>query len=159
MKRTARYSFPALVAIAMALPAAASEPTKPLDTPAPTRQQAADQALTEAQVRSLLTSAGYTKINDVEFDDGMWEADATSANGKKVDVRVDAGGRIYTDEQVSNLSAEDVKARLTAAGYSKIHDVDFDDGIWKAEGERKDGQEVEIRLDPKDGRIINVEND
>jgi hypothetical protein len=40
-----------------------------------------------------------------------------------------------------------------------VHDVDFDDGVWKAEAEREDGKNVEIRLDPKDGRILHVEND
>lgn len=161
MKRTARLYFPAMVALALALPATAqqTDQAKPANAPGAERQQAASQALTEVQVRALLASAGYTRINDVEFDDGMWEADATSADGKRVDVRVDAEGRIHADDQVSSISAEDVKARLAAAGYSKIHDVDFDDGIWKAEGERKDGQKVELRVDPKDGRILNVEND
>lgn len=158
-KRTASLSFPALIALALALPATAAEPAQPANAPSADRQQAASSALNAVQVRELLTRNGYTKIDDPEFEDGMWEADATSANGKRVDVRVDSSGRIYAEDMVSNLSAEDVKARLTAAGYSKIHDVDYDDGIWKAEGEREDGQKVEFRVDPKDGRIINVEND
>ncbi|AKC86763.1 PepSY domain-containing protein [Pseudoxanthomonas suwonensis] len=116
--------------------------------------------LTEPQVRALLTGQGYTRIDDLEFDDGMWETDATSADGNRVDVRVDpASGRVYAEDVVSNLSAEDVKARLAAAGYSKVHDVDYDDGIWKADAEREDGRKVEIRVDPQDGRILAVEND
>ena len=50
-------------------------------------------------------------------------------------------------------------AKLTAAGYSKIHDVDFDDGVWKAEAERADGNDVEIHLAANTGEIIHVEND
>ncbi len=159
MKRTSSLVLPGLLALAFALPAAAAEPAKPGNVPAAGQQKAADTALTAVQVRQLLTEAGYTKIDDPEFEDGMWETDATSANGKRVDVRVDADGRVFAEDMVSRLSAEDVKARLTAAGYSKIHDVKYDDGIWEAEGERADGQKVEFRVDPQDGRIISVQND
>ncbi|RZA31070.1 MAG: PepSY domain-containing protein, partial [Lysobacteraceae bacterium] len=84
----------------------------------------------------------------------------TSADGNRVDVRIDPTTRqVQADTLVSTLSEEDVKAKLAAAGYSKIHDVDFDDGVWKAEADRADGNDVEIHLDPKDGRIVHVEND
>jgi len=118
------------------------------------------KGLTEPQVRQLLADKGYTKVDDIDFEDGMWEADATSANGKRTDVRVDpASGRIFADAQVSNLSENDIKAKLAAAGYAKIHDVDFDDGMWQAEAERADGKQVEIHLSPDDGAILHVEND
>ena len=117
-------------------------------------------ALTEPQVRALLTEKGYTRIDDLDFEDGAWETDATSADGNRVDVSVDpASGRIYAEALVSTLSEDDVKAKLSAAGYSKVHDVDFDDGVWKAEAERADGNDVEIHLDPKDGHVLHVEND
>ncbi len=123
-------------------------------------EQAKTQGLTEPQVRQLLTEQGYTKIDDIDFDDGMWEADATSANGKRTDVRVDpASGQVYAKAQVSNLSENDIKAKLVAAGYSKVHDVDFDDGLWKADAERQYGKNVEIHLSPKDGSVLHVEND
>ena len=116
--------------------------------------------LTEPQVRALLTEKGYTRIDDLDFEDGAWETDATSADGNRVDVRVDpASSKIFAEALVSALSEDDVKAKLTAAGYSKVHDVDFDDGVWKAEAERADGNDVEIHLDPKDGKVLHVEND
>ena len=121
---------------------------------------AGKDALKEPQVRALLTEKGYTNIDDLDFEDGMWETDATSANGDRVDVRVNpAGGDVVAEKLVSNLSENDVKAKLAAAGYSKIHDVDFDDGVWKAEAERADGNDVEIHLAANTGEIIHVEND
>ncbi|MBD9370780.1 PepSY domain-containing protein [Xanthomonas sp. XNM01] len=124
------------------------------------RDRKGDATMTGQQVRELLTSEGYTKIDDPEFEDGMWETDATSADGNRVDVRVDpASGKVYAEDIVSRLSAEDIKARVTAAGYSKVHDVDYDDGVWKADAERQDGKNVELKIDPNDGRILAVEND
>ena len=123
-------------------------------------QAAKTDVLTEPQVRALLTEKGYTRIDDLDFEDGAWETDATSADGNRVDIRIDpASKRIYAEALVSTLSEDDVKAKLSAAGSSKVHDVDFDDGVWKAEAERADGNDVEIHLDPKDGRILHVEND
>ena len=57
------------------------------------------------------------------------------------------------------FTADDVKAKVTAAGYSKVHDVDYDDGVWKADAERDDGKNIEVRVDAKDGRILAVDND
>lgn len=117
-------------------------------------------ALTAPQVRAQLEAAGYTNIDDIEFDDGMWKADATSADGNRIDVRLDAKtGKIYPEDQVSNLGEADVRAKLAAAGYTNVHDVKFDDGVWKAEGDDPAGKDVEIRLDPKTGEVIGKERD
>ena len=123
-------------------------------------RHASADTMTEPQVRELLTEKGYTRIDDLDFEDGAWETDATSADGNRVDVRIDpTSHKIFAEALVSTLSEGDVKARLSAEGYSKVNDVDFDDGVWKAEAERDNGKNVEIHLDPKDGRILHVEND
>ena len=146
-----RHRLLTLAALAALAAAAVAQP------PAPT---AGKDALKEPQVRALLTEKGYTNIDDLDFEDGMWETDATSANGDRVDVRINpASGDVMAEKLVSDLSENDVKAKLTAAGYSKIHDVDFDDGVWKAEAERADGNDVEIHLAANTGEIIHVEND
>src|SRR5688500_10195332 len=90
----------------------------------------AQDAMTEAQVRAKLEADGYTKVNDVKFEDGVWKADARSANGNRVDIRIDATtGKIYPDEQVANISEASVRAKLAAAGYTNVHDLDYEDGI------------------------------
>ena len=62
----------------------------------------------------------------------MWHAKAKSANGDRVHLRIDESGQVYPDEQVSKLSEQDVRASLESQGYTDVHDVDFDNGIWKA---------------------------
>ena len=154
--QTIRFRRPVLMLATLAtLPALSGAACA--QAPAPT---AGKDALKEPEVRALLTEKGYTKVDDLDFEDGQWETDATSANGERVDVRINpATGDIVAEKLVSNLSENDVKAKLAAAGYSKIHDVDFDDGVWKAEAERADGNDVEIHLAANTGEIIHVEND
>jgi uncharacterized membrane protein YkoI len=120
----------------------------------------AKDTLTEHEVRKQLAEQGYTKVNDVKFVDGVWKADARSAEGNHVDVRIDAKtGRVYPDEQVANLSEADVRARLSAAGYTNVHDVEYENGIWNAEGDDPGGRDVELKIDPADGKVIGKEKD
>jgi len=118
----------------------------------------AQQALTEPQVRSELTEQGYTKVHDLKFKDGMWRAEAKSANGKHVDVRIDAStGKVYPARQVSTLSRHDVEAALETQGYTRVHDVDYDDGIWKAKAENPAGHKVKLRIDAGTGKVIGID--
>ncbi|MGJ4730325.1 PepSY domain-containing protein [Luteimonas sp. SDU101] len=120
----------------------------------------AQEPLTAAEVRSKLEAQGYTHINDVEFDDGVWTADARSADGNRVELSIDPKtGNVYPDEQVANLGEDDVKARLAAAGYANVHDVEFENGVWKAEAEDAQGKDVELRMDPTTGEVIGKARD
>lgn len=120
----------------------------------------AQDSLTAPQVRAKLTEQGYTKINDVKFADGVWKADARSADGNRVEVRLDPKtGRVYPDEQIAKMSEADVRAALATAGYTNVHDVDYEDGIWNAEGDDPAGKDVELKIDPNTGKVIGKEKD
>ncbi len=120
----------------------------------------AQDAMTAVQVKSTLEAQGYTNVNDVEFDDGMWKADARSADGNRVEVRLDAkSGKVFPEDRVSKLGQADVRAKLAAAGYTNVHDVDYDDGMWKAEADDSAGKKVEVRIDPESGEVVGKEKD
>ena len=132
-----------------------------LCAPAAMAQDAgAADAMTAPQVRAALEAQGYTKVNDVEFDDGVWKADARSADGQRVELRIDpATGQVYPEDAVARLGEADVRAKLSAAGYANVHDVEFDDGMWTAEAEDADGRDVELSLDPDTGRVVGKDRD
>ncbi|MBB5766096.1 PepSY domain-containing protein [Xanthomonas euroxanthea] len=125
-------------------------------------QAAADKpakALTSSEVTSMLTGKGYTKVHDVKFEHGVWTADARSGDGKDVDVRIDpVTGRVYGDQTTSKLSEADIRAALSTGGYSNVHDLKFEDGLWSADAEHG-GQKVELHVDPEDGHVVSVDND
>ncbi len=120
----------------------------------------AQDALTAPQVRAQLEAQGYTDVKDIKFDDGMWEADARSADGRQVDVRLDPrNGTVYPDKAVSQLSEADIRAQLSSAGYTGVSDVKLDDGMWKANGRTAAGEKVEVHLDPATGAVVAQEKD
>ncbi|MGA9341433.1 MAG: PepSY domain-containing protein [Rhodanobacteraceae bacterium] len=49
----------------------------------------APSKLNKDEVKAKLTAQGYENIDDVEFDDGLWSADAKSSSGKDLTVLVD----------------------------------------------------------------------
>lgn len=116
--------------------------------------------MTQAQVQAAIEAKGDTRVRDVEFDDGIWTADADSADGRDVDLKFDAAtGTVYPDTAVSSLSEADIRARLDAAGCTRVRDVESDDGVWKADADNAAGQKMELKLDPADGRVIGEKRD
>lgn len=53
-------------------------------------------------------------------------------------------------------SAADVTARLQAAGYAEVRDVEFDGGLWEAEVRRADGRWGEVAMDDASGEIFDA---
>ncbi|QNH19300.1 Peptidase propeptide and YPEB domain protein [Xanthomonas sp. GW] len=141
--------------LAMSLSLALAVGSAHAQAPAP-----AGPALTQAQVKALLSEQGYTKLDKLKFEDGLWKTEATSGDGKRGDVRVGArGGRIYAEGVPSKLSEAEVRAALTTAGYTQVHDVKYDDGLWQAQAHSATGERVEVYADPVDGRVVSAERD
>jgi hypothetical protein len=116
--------------------------------------------MSELDMRAALTSQGYTDIEDLKFKDGMWTAEAKSADGNKVDLKIDGmTGKAIPDETVSKIDKDAVIAALLAAKYTDPHDVEFEDGVWMADAKDSSGAEVEVKLDATDGHILGSEKD
>ncbi|KFN51164.1 PepSY domain-containing protein [Arenimonas composti] len=114
-----------------------------------------------ADVESKLRAAGYTEVRDVEFDDGLWEAEVRAADGRWHDVAIVAADGELLDARGGRplLTAAEITARLQAAGYATITDLELDDAIWEADAVAADGRRVEIRLNGHTGAVIDVEDD
>ena len=52
--------------------------------------------------------------------------------------------------------AADVTARLQAAGYADVRDVEYDGGLWEAEVRRADGRWGEVAFDEASGEVFDA---
>jgi uncharacterized membrane protein YkoI len=117
-------------------------------------------AWTDASVKAHLEHSGYTNVNEVKFKEGVWTADATSPDGSLVEIKLDAQtGKIIPDEGIATISKEKVLAQLSAAGYTNLHDIEFEGGVWKVEGHDPTGADVELKVDPNTGKVLGTELD
>ncbi|ABM34327.1 PepSY domain-containing protein [Paracidovorax citrulli] len=117
------------------------------------------------QVTQRLRSAGYAVVYDVELDDGFWEAKARQSvhQGEKVEFvlhpatlevlsQVGQAGGTLNGQPV--LSADQVRQALQVAGYTRIRDIDYDDGFWEAEATNAANLPVELRVEPTTGKVL-----
>ncbi|MGE0628286.1 MAG: PepSY domain-containing protein [Hyphomicrobiaceae bacterium] len=51
------------------------------------------------------------------------------------------------------LSLDDVRSRLTAQGY-RIREIELDDGLYEVEARNAEGRKVELKIDPRSGKIV-----
>jgi len=67
-----------------------------------------------------------------------------------------AGGIAWAQqpEAAADLTMVQVVQKLESSGYTNIHDVEKDDGVWEVEATAPNGTRVELELDLKDGRIL-----
>lgn len=128
---------------------------------AQTAQAPRDAAMGMAQVEQALRAAGYTRIHEIEKDDGLWEADVTRDDGRFREVYVDPrNGEIFDEHDGrSQLNVEQLLAKAKAQGLSDVHSLERDGATWKLEGRNARNQQVDVRLSGHDGRILHSERD
>lgn len=114
-----------------------------------------------ADALQALRAAGYSDVREIEFDDGLWEAEVRRDNGRWGEVKVDpATGEVFdpiANRPVLELSA--VLAAVEAAGYQRVHDIDREGALWEADAFDAHGMKVELRISAFDGRIVSVRPD
>lgn len=113
------------------------------------------------QVITLLQQAGYGEVRDLEYDDGLWEAEIRRPYGLWDEVSVDpATGEIFDlrgNRKV--LSMRDLLAKLEGQGYRAFTDIDRDAGVWEVEATDPQGRRVDLKVSGYDGRILNSKFD
>lgn len=119
-------------------------------------------AIPAQRVRELVLAAGYVRVKEVEFDDGFWEVEAIDGHGREVDLVLNplTGAILGSSTDAvpggsgTPLTAEQVRAALTAVGYTAIRDLEYDDGHWEADAVNARGQRVELKIDSHTGAVL-----
>jgi len=57
----------------------------------------------------------------------------------------------------AGMGATEVVQKLEAAGYRDIRGLELDDGLWEADATSPRGFEIELKINPSTGAILNPE--
>lgn len=57
------------------------------------------------------------------------------------------------------VSRSDLPGLLAAHGFTRIHDIDKDDGVYEVEARHVNGRKAEIEIDIATGRILEIDWD
>lgn len=111
------------------------------------------------QVADKLRGMGYSVIRDLDLDDGLWEAKVrqtrTSESVEVVlhPVTLAVLSQVGAAGGTNVLPAANVVQLLQAAGYSRVRDLEFDDGHWEADAYNSAGQRVELTINAATGAV------
>jgi len=102
--------------------------------------------------------AGYFAVYELGLAHGYWTAEATRADGVRVDLVLDAAtGTLWAtggSGADAPLTAAAVRSRLAAAGYRDIRDLELDDGFWEAEARNAAGRRVDLIVHAWTGEVV-----
>lgn len=144
------------IALALSVLLAAPAFADTMQTTAPTNTTVAPaMALTQAEVESRVATAGFKEVKGLTFKNGIWQADARGGDKEWVDIYVHPlSGKVFQEGTPSPMNKQEIEAKITAAGYQNVKDVDFKNGLWMAEAKNGAGKEVDLMVDPDDGSVI-----
>ena len=122
--------------------------------------QPPEGALTEEAIKTAIANAGFKEVKDLKFKDGVWTTKARGGNKQWVELAVGpVNGKVYVDEAPSKLNKDEISAKLAAAGYQKVHDVEYEHGLWSADATTAQGHDVDLLVDPDDGSVVAKSSD
>jgi hypothetical protein len=76
--------------------------------------QPPEGALSEADVKAAIATAGFQEVKGLEFKDGVWRSKARGGNKQWVKLAVGpVNGKVYVDEAPSKLNKDEISAVST----------------------------------------------
>lgn len=146
------------LAFAQQMPAtthAATTTTKTTTTVSSWDSQPPAGALDEAAIKTAIANDGFKEVKGLKFKDGVWRCKARGGNKQWVELAVGpVNGKVYVNDAPSKLDKDEISAKLAAAGYENVHDVDYRHGLWSADAKNAHGHDVDLLVDPDDGSVV-----
>jgi len=146
------------VALAQDMPATAQSATTTTQTTTTVStwtSQPPAGALNEEAIKTAIADAGYKEVKGLKFKDGVWRGKARGGNKQWVELAVGpVSGKVYVNDAPSRLNKDEVAAKLAAAGYQNVHDVEYEHGLWSADARTRSGSDIDLLVDPDDGSVV-----
>lgn len=109
------------------------------------------------KILSSLQTAGCTAIKEIEYDDGVYKADAVCAQGQYVKIRLDSATGKIISPKLSNekrLSMMEAVKAVEAVGYTHIYKIETKSQYYKIKAiDSASNKKVELEVNATTGKI------
>lgn len=102
-----------------------------------------------------LNDEGYTKIQDVELEDGVLSVEGANKEGAQFKIKLNPKtGEVIKKKVLEQpkISIIEVVKKFEADGKLSIVEVEFDEGMYKVKAISPDKKEKEFHVDPQTGK-------
>lgn len=132
----------------------------PQATQTPAEEPATQKTeLSMEQVIAKLKEQGYSDISEIEREGGRYCVEARDAEGKEVEIHVDAKTGEIVKNDKADLSKDEVIAKLKEQGYPKISELERQGDRYWVMARDADGKEFELHVSAKTGEIVRKEQE
>jgi hypothetical protein len=114
-------------------------------------------------VINQIEKKGYQDIRSVEFEDGIYKAEATNREGKEVKIYIDPltnkilsvkiGWKIKRKINTVHFSVLDILKKVEEAGYQNIYEVELDGNQYEIKAFDRSGRKSKLKVDINTGKI------
>jgi uncharacterized membrane protein YkoI len=115
-----------------------------------------------SNVLEQLQKAGYSNVQKIEYEHGVYKVEMLNDQGYKTKLRMDATtGTILkpvtTTKNITNL--QQIVKNLQNAGYRNIRKIEMEQGQYKVTAYDNQGQKIKLKVNAATGNIDSRKHD
>lgn len=113
-----------------------------------------------SSILQKLSEEGYTKIQDIELEDGVLSVEGANKEGAQFKLELNPETGEITKKKVleqPKISIIEVVKKFETDGKLTIVEVEFDEGMYKVKAMTPDKKEKEFHVDPQTGETKSEE--
>ncbi len=114
------------------------------------------RSLPMSQILQHLLSKGYHTIQEVEFDDGLYEVEALDEQGNQIILRMNPQtGDLIKNQNTQKypISLLEAAQKIEGAGYHSIYKIESHGSQYEVKALGKEDTIVKLRVDANTGKI------
>ncbi|MBS0359524.1 MAG: PepSY domain-containing protein [Proteobacteria bacterium] len=109
-----------------------------------------------SKILQNLQSKGYSNVREIEFEEGVYEVKAMTAQGNKIKIYVNPQtGEIINNAKAerNRMSALEVVQKLESAGYHNIYKIESHGHKYEVKAFDQNRKKAELKVDGNTGKI------
>lgn len=112
-------------------------------------------SLTMEDMLARLDQAGYRQIHQIKYKDGVYNVETYNDQGQEIELNIDPQNVVIPPKKGDKpvMTILQVARKVGSQGYTRIEEIQIDDGNYEVKAYDAKGSSVKLEVDPVTGRI------